>query len=131
MVAEHQLIQFINCSQELKEQMKENFYQQKIKEAKDKKGTSIFNWDKIPFDIQQIIINYKEDMEYRESHIAPFYSRGGYISQVVKENHLTIKTFREYRCVEYKNEKGEGIKTLPSISWDFEKLIWIMINKKN
>ena len=54
MVAENQLIQFINCSQELKEKMKEEFYKQKIQEAKDKKGTPLFKWDELPEDVEKI-----------------------------------------------------------------------------
>tara|TARA_R100000231_G_scaffold137805_1_gene114815 strand:+ start:1005 stop:1901 length:897 start_codon:yes stop_codon:yes gene_type:complete len=128
MVAENQLIQFINCSQELKEKMKEEFYKQKIQEAKDKKGTPKFKWDELPEEVEEIIINYKEQMEYEGNNS---YSIGGYIRQVIKENHLTQKSLSEYLFDEYKNEKGDGLRRLPNLGWNFEKFIWIMINKKS
>lgn len=128
MVAENQLIQFINCSQELKEQMKEEFYKQKIQEAKDKKGTPLFKWDELPEEVEEIIINYKYKMEYSKDNC---YIETGYIHQVVQENHLTHKSLFNYLFEEYKNEKGERLRKLPGINWNFEKFIWIMINKKS
>ena len=76
MVSQSQLIQFINCSHELKAQMKEEFYKQKIQEAKINKGTPQFNWDELPEEVEEIIIEYKEQMEYSKEHS---YIHTGYV----------------------------------------------------
>jgi len=109
--------------------LKENFYKQKIEEAKNKKRTTVyykgkkfrfvFEWNKLPEEVQALIINFKEQMDV------------DYISEEVSSNHLTHKSLKEYLFREYKNEIGIGLEKLPAINWNFEKFIWIMINKKS
>ena len=128
MVSQSQLIQFINCSHELKAQMKEEFYKQKIQEAKINKGTPQFNWDELPEEVEEIIIEYKEQMEYSKEHS---YIHTGYISDVIDEHKITGKSVEEYLFHEYKNENGGAIPRIPNVKWDTAKFLSCVINKKS
>tara|TARA_R110000737_G_scaffold235681_1_gene248306 strand:+ start:44 stop:961 length:918 start_codon:yes stop_codon:yes gene_type:complete len=117
------LIKFINSSRELKEQMKENFYEQKIIEAKTNKGINFNNfWDILPYEVEQHILRFKEEIELKDYK--------GYIPRMIKEHHLTHKSCKDYIFKKYKNEEDEGIKSCPAINHNFEKFLLIMINKK-
>ena len=110
--------QFVNCNYELKEKMKEEFYKQKIQEAKDKKNVNGFRWNELPFEVVEIIKSFKEKIELV------------YIPQAIKTHHLTYKSFREFIFHEYKNEHNEGLKSIPAVNKNFKMWIWAMINKK-
>ena len=128
MVTKTQLKQLINCSPELKEKLKEEFYKQKIQEAKDKKKISIeFNWDDIPEEVEQIIIKYKEELEYS----GEVWDEKGYVCDAVKKYNITGKSIKEYLFKVYKNENGEKIKSIMKPTYYINKFIWCMINKKS
>jgi len=114
-----QLIQFINCSYELKEQLKENYYQAKIQEAKDKKGISQFKWNELPEEVEEKILEFKEIADI------------DYIQEVRSKYNLTMKSMEGYIFNEYKNEHDEGLSSVPSINYNFNTFMWIMINKKD
>lgn len=124
MVADTQLISFINTiryDEELMKKAKELFYQEKIQEAKNKKGVvPAFKWDELPEEIEEKIILFKQDIDY------------DYIKQVVKKNNITIKSVKEYLFKEYQNENDEHIKGIieRQSRWDLQKFIWTMINKE-
>jgi len=126
-MTESQLMDFIDCSTELKKQLKEEFYQKKIQEAKDKKNIPQFKWNELPLEIEQLIISHKENIELQEDE----FSTKGYIRDVIDANHLTRKSLEEFIFDEYRNENEEKISSIPNISWNFAKFIWIMINKKD
>jgi hypothetical protein len=117
-----QLIELINVSPELKEQLKENYYKIKIQEAKNKKKKIADNknslWDLLPPDVEQKILEIKEENDK------------DYISLLYKENNLTIKSLQNYLFEEYRNEKGQKINRTLATNWNEKKFIWIMINNK-
>jgi len=131
MVAQSQLMQFINCSQELKEQMKEEFYKQKIQEAKDKKKLPQFNWAKLPEEVVEIIMNYKEKIEFVDGPCGSDYNCEGYMLEMWKKHNITGKSVCDYLFNEYKNENGEGLTRCFKPSNYLSKFLWCMINKKS
>jgi len=120
--------QVMNCNYELKQKMKEEFYKQKIQEAKDKKVKPIvynekifrflFKWDELPAEVEKQILDYKEELDKV------------YISQVIKSEYLTYKSFNGF-IFKYRSENDEGFKWVPNISVDFPTWLWAMVNKKN
>lgn len=108
--------------------MKEEFYKQKIQEAKDKKGTPQFKWDELPEEVEEIIMNYKYEIEYSKENS---YTDTGYINDFIQEHNITGKSVQEYLFKEYKNEKGEGISRIFKPTWSLSKFLWIIINKKS
>ena len=82
--------QVMNCSWELKQKMKEEFYKQKIQEAKDMKVKPIvynkkifrfvFKWDELPAEVEKQILDYKEEIDKV------------YIKKKIKKNNLTFKS---------------------------------------
>lgn len=117
----------MNCSWELKQKMKEEFYKQKIQEAKDKKVKPIvynekifrfvFKWDELPTEVEKQILDYKEELDKV------------YIQQVIKSENLTYKSFNGF-IFKYRSENDEKFKWVPSISVDFPTWLWAMVNKK-
>jgi len=67
-MTESQLMDFIDCSTELKKQLKEEFYQKKIQEAKDKKNIPQFKWNELPLEIEQLILTHKENWLYKRCY---------------------------------------------------------------
>jgi len=123
MTSKQQLIEFIKCSPNLKEQLKKNYYTMKIKEAKDKKKELVDNknslWDLLPEDVQEKIQGHKEDYDIP------------YIHSCVKTHNLTNKALIGYLFNEYRNEDGEKLKRLMAVNHNMEKFLWIMINRKS
>lgn len=121
--------QVMNCNYELKQKMKEEFYKQKIQEAKDKKVKPIvynnkifryvFKWDELPAEVEKQILDYKEKIE-----------KDWYIDFVIKHYNLTYKSFNGF-IFKYRSENDEGFKWVPNISCDFPTWLWAMVNKKN
>ena len=120
--------EFINCNYELKEKMKEEFYKKKIQEAKDKKGIPQFKWDELPKEVEEIIMNFKYQIEYSRENS---YTQTGYISEVIEEHKITGKSVSEYLFKEYKNENDEGIKRIFKPTNNLALFIWIMLNNKS
>jgi len=118
----------MNCNYELKQKMKEEFYKQKIQEAKDMKVKPIvynekifrfvFKWDELPAEVEKLILAYKRSIDIV------------YIPQVIKSENLTFKSFNGF-IFKYRSENDEGFKWVPCINCDFPTWLWAMVNKKN
>tara|TARA_R100001594_G_scaffold3518_1_gene13112 strand:- start:35 stop:976 length:942 start_codon:yes stop_codon:yes gene_type:complete len=134
-VRNSQLRDFLNTikyDEELLKQMKEKFYLEKIQEAKDKKGVSQFRWNELPIEVEEKIIEWKKVIETGCIKVS-FWSAGGngYISQVIKKHHLTMKSFYRWIRTEYRNEDGDKVKDLPKFySRKFGLVLSAMVNKE-
>jgi len=120
MVLQEQLNEFIQyITPEKKKELKEDFYKQKIQEAIDRKKTS-FSWNELPEEVKEIIISFKQEIDRV------------YIPKVIKDYHLTFKSFKEFMFNEYRNEEEEGLSSLPAVNKaTFDSWLWAMINKKS
>jgi len=130
MVAINKQIEFFNTISkdcEMKQKMKDKFYEIKIQEAKDKKGLTKFNWEELPSEIEEMIMGFKYVIEISGEK----WNKKGYIVDAIKEHHLTMKSFKDFIFKEYKNENGDGLSQVPCINYNFERFIYAMINKKS
>jgi len=128
------------CS-ECKEEEKEEFYKQKIQEAKDKKIKSVYykgkefkfkaKWDELLPEVLEIIINYKEKIEFVDGACGSDYKKEGYMLETWKKYDITGKSVCDYLFHEYKNENGESLTRCFSPTWSLSKFLWCMINNKS
>ena len=127
--------------EEDKKKKKEEFYKQKIQEAKDKKIKSVYykgkefkfeaKWDELPPEVVEIIINYKEKIEFVDGACGSDYMKEGYMLETWKKYDITGKSVCDYLFHEYKNENGEGLTRCFSPTWSLSKFLWCMINNKS
>ncbi len=136
-VRNSQLRDFLNTikyDEELLKQMKEKFYLEKIQEAKDEKGVAQFRWNELPIEVEKQIIEWKKTIETVSSALGRPPARWGgtgYISQVIKKHHLTMKSFYRWIRTEYRNEDGDKVKDLPKFrNSDFDSVLSAMVNKE-
>ena len=128
------------CKEEEEEQ-KEEFYKQKIQEAKDKKIKSVYykgkefkfkaKWDELLPEIYEMIINYKEQIEFVDGACGSDYKKEGYMLETWKKYDITGKSVCDYLFTEYKNENGERLTRCFSPTWYLSKFLWCMINNKS
>ena len=105
---------------EFSKEMKEKFYQIKIIEAIEKKALPFFDWEGLPAEIELRILDFKKEIEKT------------YIPSIIKKEHLTIKSYNEFMFKQYKNEHGEKLKTIVSVTKStFSNILWSMINKEH
>ena len=139
-VRNSQLRDFLNTikyDEELLKQMKEKFYLEKIQEAKDKKGIVQFKWDELPIEVEEHIMEWKKIIEsvskknYTISHIHGWRGVGnGYIQEMIKKHHLTMKSFYRWIRQGYKNDDGVAIRNLPKFrNGNFDLVLSAMVNK--
>ena len=140
-VRNSQLRDFLNTikyDEELLKQMKEKFYLEKIQEAKDKKGIVQFKWDELPIEVEEHIMEWKKIIEsvskknYTISHIHGWRGVGnGYIQEMIKKHHLTMKSFYRWIRQGYKNDDGVAIRNLPKFrNGNFDLVLSAMVNKE-
>lgn len=138
-VRNSQLRDFLNTikyDEELLKQMKEKFYLEKIQEAKDEKGVSQFRWNELPIEVEEKIMEWKKVVEMGGVVKARYTAAAGatiegYMKEVIKKHHLTMKSFYRWIRKEYSNEDGDKVKDLPKFrNSDFGPVLSAMVNKE-
>ena len=138
-VRNSQLRDFLNTikyDEELLKQMKEKFYLEKIQEAKDEKGVAQFRWNELPIEVEEKIMEWKKVVEMGGVVKARYTAAAGatiegYMKEVIKKHHLTMKSFYRWIRKEYSNEDGDKVKDLPKFRYsDFGPVLSAMVNKE-
>jgi hypothetical protein len=111
--------------------MKENFYKNKIQEAKEVKNGYQSLWDKLSVEIEKQILDYKKEIEYGIRYsgsgvgLFPISTTHNYIEYAIKKNRLTIANFKEFMF------SSLGIMLPKMLQGDLPRFLYRMINKIN
>jgi len=111
--------------------MKENFYKNKIQEAKEVKNGYQSLWDKLSVEIEKQILDYKKEIEYGIRYsgsgvgLFPVSTTHNYIEYAINKNRLTITNFKEFMF------SSLGIMLPKMLPGDLPRFLYRMINKIN